>query len=160
MIAVDPGYGKKSCAGVAVFLDGVLVEARSVRTDGDFQNAGAAILKAFPFTPDRLVLEWPQIYQREGGKSKAPPSLMLPLAGLDGYLCGVYRGAVVRLATPAEWKGRLTKTATKARSLGRLSPDELSAIPKGLTHDGYDAVALGLWDLGRFSPVRVYPGAT
>jgi hypothetical protein len=58
---------------------------------------------------------------------------------------------------PSEWKGQLDKEQTEQRARERLSKSEFASFVSvgALDHNTWDAVALGLYELGRFDPVRV-----
>jgi len=175
-VALDPGIARP---GVAVFDDdGVLVHVQTFpnktkHTDPCTRAIVIGRQAAFftwPFTEgyeDRieLVVEWPQAYDARKGKSK--PGANQALIGL-GAVCGAFAADLnlylVRSVHPAEWKGQIPKKdgnrIIKERVRKRLTEAELAVIPKRLAHDGYDAIGLGLWHLGRFERHRVFPGAT
>jgi len=100
--------------------------------------------------PEELVIEIPQVYVR--ARSKGDPNDLIMLAGLVGAFVYCF-GNASKLYRPAEWKGQVTKEITEQRARKRLSPDELSRIElpsaKGLHHNVWDAVGLGLHHLGR-----------
>jgi hypothetical protein len=114
------------------------------------------------------VVEWPQIYQRGGGRTKGDPNDQLPLAAIGGALAamlspetGVYR------VRPHDWKGSIGKPSTtgkayaiKDRVLQRLSEDERRAVDwtTNVRHswDVADAIGIGLWHLVRFDRFCVY----
>lgn len=158
LLAVDPGR----CSGIAYYVDGLLAVATTTtcRTKGDYRDGGDLIIRAFPETPDRLVIEKPRIYQRGAGVTKGDPNGLRPLLQLIGYLAHAYRGTELIEVEPAQWKGQAAKEATRAMSARRLSPAELAVIPPRLAHDGWDAIAIGLWGLGRFERKRVFHGAS
>lgn len=110
--------------------------------------------------------------------------------GMALIVAAQHRNITIDIATPlpAEWSGQLPKTKSGdpwasprgARIHARLTPAELRrfkvahvATPGGSDpmagvvlepmpeqHDVLDAIGLGLWALGRFDRVRVFPGAT
>lgn len=112
-----------------------------------------------------LAFEWPQVYR--GAKSKGDPNDLPGLAGVGMAVAGMLPGLeLVRSPTPAQWSGQLPKSTTGdpwasprgQRVRSRLSPAELGLVQA--QHDAIDAVAIGLWALGRLAPRRVFPGAT
>lgn len=169
VVAIDPGL---TCAGLAVFVDEKLtfVEAIKTRTKGNQVVRAAAIAKAaIALAPeaDVVVVEWPQIYQRDSGKTKGDPNNLLPLAAICGAVAALAWPADVIPIRPAAWKGQIPKTTKTgdnpiaARALARLSSDERALLSgRKLPHDVFDAIGLGLHWLGRFARKRVFPGAT
>lgn len=172
LLAVDPGIARP---GLAVFEDGTLIIADTVKppTDGDiveraFSAASMIVACAYATThPIReLVVEWPQAYDARKGKSKPGANqAIIPLAGVCVGVAMLIPGARKRSFLPSQWKGQIPKRSTdgknivKSRVLARLTDDERSIVPKRLSHDGYDAIGIGLHALGRWSG-NVYPGAT
>lgn len=180
LIAIDPGL---NCAGAAMFEDGKLRFAASINGS---KNTALDTLERVSFISAQilgelaprihgdveLIVEWPQIYQRGGGKTKGDPNDLIALAAVDAYVCArlvtfpMARSFKVRSVTPAEWKGQTPKPKSKKeayiieqRAFRRLDDNERFALPPAMTWDGWDAVALGLWALGRFER-RILPGAT
>ena len=112
-----------------------------------------------------LVYEWPQIYP--GSKQKTDPNDLPGLAAVGGGVAGILASTVtsVRTPTPREWAGQTPKSKTGdpwlsprgERIRSRLSPAEFALTPA--QHDVLDAVAIGLWAVGRFEQRRVFPGA-
>ena len=156
LLAVDPGR----CSGIAWYVDGLLTVAMTCRTRGDYRACGDMIIKAFPAVPAQLVIEKPRIYNRGAGITKGDPNGLRPLLQLIGYLAHAYRRTELIEVEPATWKGQAKKETTRAMSERRLSAAELAVIPPRLAHDGWDAIALGLWGLGRFERKRVFHGAS
>jgi hypothetical protein len=130
-----------------------------------------------------VIYEWPQIYSEAENKSKGNPNELLGLVGVGQSLAtaltvyNIQHGArppEVLSPTPAEWTGQVPKTIkiggknripkdpwTSPRGMrikGKLQPGELKSVPA--QHDAIDSVGLGLWALGRYDRVRVFPGAT
>lgn len=171
LLAVDPSIRS---AGVALFLEGRLWQAATIKrsgTDDDLvERCRAMARRVFEWADgsrvDELALEWPQIYRAT--RSKGDPNDLPALAGVCAAVAALYTLVPVRSYTPAEWAGQLPKstlkrdTLTSPRTLriaSRLTPKEC-AILKGAGHDAIDAVGIGLHHLGRLAPVKLYPGAT
>lgn len=172
VLAVDPSL---SSTGVAAFSGGVLVHANTLKVqDRDHTRTLRAQMMAdlvLGFIGSArvhlLVVEFPQVYR--ASKSPGDPNDLLGLAAVAGAVVVAVRPDSILEVTPAQWVGQLPKVrggrgraqasarATRIRS--RLSPAE-QVIFDRLGHDGIDAVGLGLYALGRFSPRRVFPGAT
>lgn len=127
--------------------------ARSVRDD--LVNAlDVEWHRRLPQFPLPLVVEIPQVYQ--GSKQKGDPNDLIQLAACAGYTVGRLSRELPlepRGVRPSEWKGQVPKEAHHDRVKGRLGPGELLnvALPSAasLHHNVWDAVALGLWALGR-----------
>jgi hypothetical protein len=172
LLALDPGI--RGC-GVARFADDRLVWCAYVKNPmkkGTGPAACASMVGALLHlttagTYDNIVVEWPRIYQRGGGKSKGDPNDLRDLCGVSAGLACYYRGLSISHVEPAEWKGQLPHEAVELRVLQHLSPqelgpDELEAYKEGLKsggktfgHNVTDAVGIGLHALGRFEPVRI-----
>lgn len=167
ILAIDPSIAS---SGFAVFRDGVLVHAGRVVMKSDTgrdpavrerdmaQRIGIAAFGSGPAPMLTLVSERPQLYQRERGKSKADPNLMLFMVGVTASLAASL-GGDVKTYRPAEWKGQRTKEAVAHLVRHALQDVELRCL-EGANHDTIEATGIGMFFLGRFRPVRVYPGAT
>ena len=170
LVALDPGLNR---SGLALFQDGELVFADAVKISarGDVVSRAARmgakivnVVHVEDFLDAELIVELPQIYQREGGKSKGSPNLLIPLA----VVCGAVAVSFVDVHSvlPSAWKGQVpkqTRTGSNPvadRVVARLTALERQHIAAKAPHDVYDAVGIGLWHLGRFERLRVFPGAT
>lgn len=150
MIAsVDPGTRE---SGVALWdaVSGRLTHAFLIKAGGWIAMA-SAVKEAIPAC-DRLVIEIPQIYVRS--RSKGDPNDLIKLAACAGAIVGrLPSGVEILCARPADWKGQTPKEVTRSRCLTALSPDEIRSVrlpsAKGLQHNVWDAVGLGLWYLRR-----------
>lgn len=153
LICFDPaltGY-----VGVAVFSDGLLVDAYSTAVALRNERGPAAWGKVawaawLPLTDqgaDVVVIEGQQVYPR----SSADPNDILQVAGVAGGLASIAvgLGAEVVGPLPAVWKGQAPKGVIKARSVMKLSPLERLAVRAGTTLDGWDAIGVGLHYLKR-----------
>ena len=102
-----------------------------------------------------FVAEWPQVYQRGQGKSKGDPNDVVPLACVIGAAAAAMSPKSTRVFKPSEWKGQVPKPAIKKRIVDELTDAEVSRVSKRLAHDGYDAIGIGLYALGRLFRRRV-----
>jgi len=69
------------------------------------------------------------------------------LTFLVGVLAGYFQSAVsFTPVTPNEWKGQLPKSVVIRRLQKRFGPGATQDWEK----DGWDAVGIGLWKLGKF----------
>lgn len=141
------------------------------------RTLAAWVLEKVPSGALTVAFERPQWYQR--GKSKGDPNQLVGVAGVAANLTGIlscnYHVDVVS-PKPAEWIGQLSKVCTvckgKAkkkcvechgsawetprgrRIRSRLTSAELLLVPD--QNDAIDAVGIGLWVLGRLTPVSVF----
>ena len=166
ILAVDPGIRG---VGAALFVNSWLEEAdyifnSSERGNGPLECATMAkavkrVCDGWGVTGvDRLVLEWPQVY--DDAHSKGDKNDLLPLAGIDAALVMAFMTNPLFEVTyyiPKAWKGTAPKAVMGQRILSRLTPTELALIPSGhLAHNVIDAVGIGLYYLGKLEPKRVY----
>lgn len=177
-LAVDPSLNS---TGVALF-DGVTLfgcgRLRGLAAGVDPAHRCRAMARAvFEFVdghPDRLAVEWPQVYKST--RSKGDPNDLLGLAGICAAVAALYPRAEVKSFLPDEWQpAPKVSPERKARKLGpidseaftsprglrimgRLSDAERALVP--MSHDVVDAVGIGLTALGRLKKQRLYPGAT
>lgn len=173
LLAIDPGL--RHC-GCAVFYGNTLISAMLVRNPEKSERgplawmaAALSVEKALADIGlnlsggDEVVLEGQQVYQtsRLGGKMGADTNDLLELSGVCGALAMAYAGLGVvdfRRVMPAEWKGTTDKTICQLRVSKRLSDSEAMAISwpgkagkdSSLAHNVYDAIAIGLWAVGRW----------
>lgn len=167
LLAVDPGI--RGC-GVAVFRDGLLVQAAYVRSPAREGNRAAECAEAARAVGqwrreqrmDEVAVEWPRVYatQIRRGETKEDPNDLLALAGVDAALALVFAPAPVTSYCPSEWKGQMKKSVCHARGWSRLVEAERRVPlegPPSLHHNVRDAVCLGLHHLGRLEPRRVIP---
>ncbi len=178
LLTIDPGT---RVAGCALFLDERLISAglaRNESKDGSGPRECADMAQAIVnwteaqismASPGQVVVEWPQIYSRGAGKSKADPNLLLPLVGVDCALAALLPHAEVAHYTPHEWKQNIKKPLNASgeveyiitkRVKARLTPGESKCVDwtKSVKHswDVADAIGIGLWHLGRFDRVRTF----
>jgi hypothetical protein len=105
------------------------------------------------------ALEVPQVYQ--GSKQLGDPDDLLQLAGVVGAIASLgFRGSVDGVA-PREWKGTIKPDIVIARVQAILTPEETARVElptaKGLQHNVWDAVGIGLYTVGRYPPKRIFP---
>lgn len=135
----DPG----NICGWAGFMNGALLECRSIKW-GRFAPIETPWHGYSNDCDIATVIEKPQVYNV--ARSKGDPNDLIDLAIKVGMLCAWYPNH--ELVLPREWKGQLPKDVCWNRALEVLTPSELSVI-KGSDHNMRDAIALGLWKLGR-----------
>jgi hypothetical protein len=154
LVAIDPG---KKHNGYAIFELGVLIEADLVKGHGalDAARNTARTVNSFPSGFNKLVVEDQQLYR---GVSRANPNDMLAVAYVSGALAALIPHTELIQPMPRVWtKGKPKEIRHKILLDWRASPLEdselqlLSSIklPKTLKHNVLDAVALGLYALGR-----------
>lgn len=179
LLAIDPSIAS---SGIAVFRRGKLVAARTVQREREAACIGTRCVamaldlltwcETVGCDPEVYVHEWPQIYTDD--KSVGDPNDLPGLAAIGSgvgtvlQLAGLKRNRPIEIISPkpADWIGQLPKVKTGsawksprgARVWSRLDVDERRHAPD--QHDVVDAIGLGLWALGRFDRVRVFPGAT
>lgn len=182
LLALDPSFVKP---GVALFRGGKLIAAERVKIDPDYKSMPFAercgrvasdIIRwgiAHKMRPRTYAYELPQFYSERDGKTVGDPNDLRGLIAIGAEIAGTLRLAmagydislVVHSPTPAEWAGQIPKATTGdpwasprgVRVKSRLSPAELLAVVP--SHDAIDAVGIGLFIQGRFSPKHIYPGA-
>ncbi len=172
LLALDPGI--RGC-GLACFSDDRLVWCAYIKNSmkkGTGVVACVSMVEALvnsiaDAAIDKLVVEWPRIYQRGGGKSKGDPNDLRDLCGVSAGLASHYSDIEIAHVEPSEWKGQLPHEAVEMRVLQRLSPQELGPIEmeayqkgvksggKTFGHNVTDAVGIGLFALGRFAPTKI-----
>jgi hypothetical protein len=122
LLAIDPGYAKRGpgCA-CAMFVDHRLTSLWYERPSGP---------RPFPAWPAAVVWELPEVRPRED-VSPSKANTLVRLAAEGALLAGLYaaaRGAEVRAATPAEWKGSKAKPVHHGRVLAELDEAELDVV--------------------------------
>lgn len=166
--SIDPGT---DWAGLALFWQGTLVQSSVLR---DVQRL--PVVHPNGYDPrdrvDVLVIEKPQIYPR----SPANPNDQITLAINAGEWKQANPHIWLVMPHPRQWKGQVPKCVTQDRVLKALTPAELAILKPtqeeidviaramrepnrekqkrmgvtGKRHNEYDAVGLGLWELGRY----------
>ena len=151
-LVVDPGL---RCCGVSIWDGGVLKLACLVSNPLDKERGpkawiemARAVQAIYPLGLDSLVVEQQQKDHRAFFADD-----MFEIAGVAGALVGVYDGAAKKFFgyKPRTW----SRVPAEIRYARLHAPNVLSieewarveACPKGLEHNVYDAIALGLYHL-------------
>lgn len=166
LIAVDPGL--RAC-GLAYFADGALCHAALVHSPEKTARGGQCWIAMGWAVAEHLqqrgivwncgVVEQPQQYEARFMKGdRADITELTGVASAVALILSV-KAPEVQTPLPAAWKGQVKKDVHNRRALSRLLPHELQVIdwPKksggavnpALAHNVIDAVALGLWRIGR-----------
>lgn len=117
-----------------------------------------------------FVCELPQVYQRGGGRTKGDPNMIvIPLVAVDSAVTTLLPFAKVVHYKPFDWKGNTKKPLNASgefeyvittRVKERLDASELACVEwsRSVEHswDVGDAVAVGLFHLGRFGRIRAF----
>lgn len=176
LVAVDPSVRS---SGLAVFRDGVLVDAQTVRARVQggvlaarcLEMAGEIVL-AMPATArmsiDTLAIEWPETYRGEKSETAKANSLAT-ISAVGVAVAALLHPSEIRQYTAKQWARHLKKYTTGNRKdsprahriRSRLEGPEVEvwdALRK-TEDDAIDAIGIGLHALGRFSRRRVFAGA-
>jgi hypothetical protein len=132
LVAVDPGIH----AGVALFRDGVLVYSH--------KESEPHVLVSDAI--DVLIIERP-VFQH--ARMSNPDNVVALAINVGRWLQTHDWAKRVELVKPGVWKGNVSKEITKQRVRQLLTEKERWAWDDS-SHDVTDAVALGLWYLGRY----------
>lgn len=102
-------------------------------------------------TCDVLVIELPQVYP---GARDEDPNDLIQVARSVGMWEQAVQCEECHLVHPRKWKGTVAKEIHNRRTLAKLEPSELALLdalklPASKKHNVIDAIALGLWALGR-----------
>lgn len=149
IVAVDPGLRG---SGLAIFDAGELVlgcyvvnPERVARGPRAWTAMAGALLDQYPLCCDHFVVEMPQF----DGRTWNSGSDIFEVVGVVGVVLASFAGRTetAMSVTPGEWAGLVPKTVRHWRMRQQLSPSEIADIEDAgaLTHNTYDAVALGLW---------------
>lgn len=180
LLSVDPGIRGN---GVGCFINGKLKACAYVKSPaktGHGPRESALSAKAVSCwwgslgeivgreSPDMIVLEYGQVYQRGEDRTKGDPNVVvLPLVGVVCVVAAFYPLAEVNYVQPHDWKGGLPKeddngnNPVELRLRERLDQEELKIFDRGifeaksLAHNTIDSVGIGMWGLGRFKKKRV-----
>lgn len=158
-VAIDPGL---NTSGVAIFKGGYLLDGWSVRTNCKNTDPLPNRIKAMGIsivhlvttntsTINNLLVEFPQVYDARKGLQKANSgNSVLPLAAIVGFVCAKVESYKIEYIKPREWKGQLPKNVCVNRVKNTLRIED-NRPERKLTHDGWDAVGIGLWYHGRIN---------
>jgi hypothetical protein len=180
ILAIDPGIRG---VGAALFTPDALLTADYVRNPAKSGNQAAEVVRMALAVEEwvvgavarqsvtRLVVEWPRIRTRD--KSPGDPNDLVALAAVSSAIAARFSHASVVSLYPDEWKGQLSGEATAARVVARLTEAERARVvlhgkgtmvelARGVltgdrNHNTLDSVGIGLHDLGRFAPTKVFP---
>ena len=181
LIAVDPSIVS---AGVAYFYLGVLQKVWTVipkdtgtpdNTGARIRDIGSEIVRVVEpqlyLVRDlvHLITEWPEIYREKPGRRNDRNDLP-GLAGVGSWVAGKL-DCSFETVLPKEWCAQIPKSTlvskrfdnTRSRRIAdRLDPEELAVYRTASTHDGIDAIGIGLHSLNRgiIDRRRVFYGAT
>jgi len=137
LVSVDPGA---RLVYFAVFKDGRLVRVGQAENPGDVD---------LPYGGE-WVFETPRRYKN---RSNTHRDLARLEARNDRFIWRVKdAGGSYEKAYPSVWKGNVPKGIHHRRAAKKLTSKELELLPpleEGYDHNLWDAVALGLWKLGR-----------
>lgn len=166
LIAIDPGvnataFAVFTCAHAKLVYAGMSVRAKACHTLGSLARVHSLTVANLceEFDVSRVVVEEMRHYPG-GGKARhvkdAQAGDLLHLAFIGGALACAFGDAPIRTVPALEWKGSVPKEITQRRVLATLAADErevldgaLIGFAKGLQHNIFDAVGIGLYSLGR-----------
>lgn len=104
----------------------------------------------------RLVIEQMRVYP--GPQQKGDQNDLITLASVVGAVCALPWSSR-RIVYPREWKGTVDKKIMRDRIESRLTAFEKEGVcdmkNQKLRLDVWDAVGIGLFDLGRLHPRRI-----
>lgn len=146
LLAIDPG----ACTGWAWFQGGELLRAGVCNAD---ERPTMNVQPWAPIdTPDLLIIEWPNAHEtRNASPGKVQDLFRMCIRA--GRLEERADALSVRYVMPSDWKGQILKEETMRRVLARLSTEEkarLPNLPKTKAHNMFDAIGIGLFELGRW----------
>jgi len=162
ILGIDPGV---NCGATLLGDNGILLVSalfRAPKGGGEADRAAALAGEIWSWAggngvglgSDKLVLEWPQVYQ--GGKQKGDPNDLLFLAAIDGALAAKFPTVQVIQFKPQQWKGQVPKEIMTKRILGKLRSDEektwktcTQSVPSSLVHNVVDSLGIALHAAGR-----------
>ena len=153
LVSIDPGFAQDGGTAFAQWTDGVLTQARLVRstlwgvkvTGLDlWLRIAHEVSSAVGEDGSHAVIELPRTY---GGRAKVgDANTLIQLGALVGALANALArsGAKVELISVP----KVPKSVTEGRVRAILSPAELklvdAAAPRSLRHNIYDACGIGL----------------
>lgn len=172
--AIDPGV--RGC-GVSLYHGGKVVRAEYIKNPAAFGcDARVASLMAeaadmwvkehlylhagrMGVTLGRLVVEVPRVYP--AANQKGDQNDLISVALVAGACAGGIAAEDVVTYYPREWKGTMDGDALIENYVKPgINPGEAKAVilprAKGLAHNVWDSVGIGLHYLGRLVPRRAY----
>lgn len=108
------------------------------------------------FQPDRLVIEYPQVYTRAEGDPNDLIKLAIQVGKIGYYYASQYQ-CDVQYVKPADWKGQLPKGVHHQRIWSkannreqRIISDAGTGLAASKLHNMMDAVGLVQWRIARW----------
>lgn len=148
LYSIDPGARK---LGIAYFIGGVLVRAETLNHD---EEVMARMTLAW-MTDARADVVTERMHIRPNDTFHEDD-----LERVEKVRLGIRnRRGFKKTYNPTQWKGSVKKTVHHRRVARVLSESEL-AIWVTLNHDARDAVAIGLFHLGRIERGGLLPGGS
>jgi hypothetical protein len=152
VIAIDPGA---CAAGVAVYRSSTLKHVAVVQGRCWHHTACQVVQwchQDASAIPSVVVVERPQVYVQR--HLKGDPNDLITVALMAGATVMGLRTSATEIIEylPRTWKGQVPKDIMQRRIKTRMFPSELAIVPdigRGITHNLYDAVGIGMYYLGR-----------
>jgi len=152
LISIDPG--SDGC-GVALWStdDQTLIRAGYIKTEDQHLGLlGGRVITTLrdeweennTHVSAHAVVELPKIYDRR--TSKADPADLIKLATVSGAMAALFRS--YEFVVPRDWKGQMPKEVVQSRLHRDMPADafmRMEPCPKGVRHNVYDAMGIGLW---------------
>ena len=148
LYSIDPGARK---LGIAYFVDGALVKAATLQHEESTMAGYVVSWMSDPLADvvtERMHLRPGNTFHEDD--LKRVEAVRLSIKKLRRFK---------RTYNPTEWKGSIPKKTHHARVELALMPSELP-IWKAQNHDGRDAIAIGLFHLGRIERGGLLPGTS
>lgn len=153
LFTMDPGATK---LGLACFTSGVLTSAVTIAAPEVILPKHAAVWiqthasgRSYDFVTERMHKRPAQsLFDDDLDRVEASRLKIPKILGRRGF---------TRTYNPTAWKGNTNKATHQRRTALALSPLELD-IWQHLGHDAKDAVAIGLFHLGRIERGGILPG--
>lgn len=140
LLAIDPGT--RGNLGWAMFIDGHLC------------RCGIGLDNWLVMRFDVVVFEHPEFYRRVPVDPNKLCKLVKQIGWIQGYLSTHSTPRFVE-HLPKHWKGQTPKDVCARRAKRVLKDREQAVIQPNAPLDVWDAVALGLFELGRFTPAKI-----
>ena len=141
---LDPGAKK---AGVALFEPDGRLMAAWLSKGADWMKTADNVIARLPVSAirvHRIGIEKMQIYDSTP-LAHANDCIILSL--MAGRVVGLLSRAHVVEYLPRQWKGQVPKKIMTERIKSKVAPEELPRIQNKNSHDVWDAVGIGIYDL-------------